>query len=247
MDQALAMPLAGKDFHAGEDPSLLSPSQNVEVRFHHPQLLVRNSPLEGTITSPLDDESTEHEIFGRRMEHSSSLSSLSNRFRSRDSPGSGLRRAVTGTPAVQKLTNEQESIEDPAGSLFSPNRVKNSGITPRKIIGFESSISTRGGAGRNSATHQSGGRKETFSHNRLIGETPASTHTDPSSPQWLFGASVKGKSYTNDDVDIITMLVIASLPKTSLSLFANHSKTDNDTSKLLIMNIQLVYFYEPVG
>lgn len=153
---------------APEDPSLVSPSQTVEVRFHHPQLLFK--PEE-----PVEQSSTE-ETFGRRMEHHHSFSSNSGRFRSKDSAGAGLRRAVTGTPAVQKLVQPVPN---------APVRSKPSVATPRKIVDFS-------GPATSPASGRGGTPKENFSSNKLGGgETPASTHADPASPQWLFGP-IKG-------------------------------------------------------
>lgn len=176
-----------------EDPSLLSPSQNVEVRFHHPQMLIRTEATAAPPSLLSSDEVMEHEIFGRRMEHGSSFSAgPSGRFRSKDTAGAGLRRAVTGSPSVQKLVPPGNG--SPAtSSATSSGRAKGgagNGITPRKIVGFTSS---NGGNGQRHHTTGSAERKELLSQStRLTGETPAHTHIDPSSPQWLYGA-IKGE------------------------------------------------------
>lgn len=209
-----------------DDHEPVAPSQTVEIRLHHPQLL-----------SPTADHAEEEAVpisrgngraFGRRIDmqqqqqQQPNFGALSSgRSRSKDSEGSALRRAVTGSPAAQKLIRQQHSASE---TVVTPSRKSigsgNTG-TPTTAPSWrsQSSANTNGGNGGNLAT---GSRKENvhFNKNRFTpssttvaaasapaasvvtvrgGDTPASTSTDPTSTQWLFGthANKGNNSHTN--------------------------------------------------
>lgn len=190
-----------------EDPSIWSSSQTVEIRLH-PQMLRIEEPKEtlpvvarseSTTTSttteiPASIGETDIDglkIFGQRMNsqqqqqhQDTSFSSIqTGRLRSKDSYGTALRRAVTGSPAVQKL---QLST-----SRMGSSRAKAGEITPRKIVGF-GSLSNLPASRLPSNLPAHSLRKETYFKNRPTGhggETPANTHIDPLSPHWLYGTS----------------------------------------------------------
>lgn len=141
-------------------------------------------------------------VFGRRMEvqppqqqqqqQSPSFSVQTGRVRSKDSLGAALRRAVTGSPAVQKLQQSTSRMGSARHTPVSSARAKAGEITGRKIVGFGSLSSSNLPAPRLPSNSPVQLRKETFFKNRPAGqggETPASTHIDPLSPHWLYGTS----------------------------------------------------------
>lgn len=187
-----------------EPTAVWSPSQTVEIRLH-PQSL-RTQESKGSHQEPLASQEfpvgppsvapSEDDLFGRRMtvepQTHGSFGGQTGRLRSRDSVGTALRRAVTGSPAVQRL---QQSTTRMASSLPVSGRDKAgppTGSRPgRKIVGF-GSLSTLSNAQRVNSKTAAALRKESFFKNRQSGhgqgDTPADTHMEPS-PQWLYGTS----------------------------------------------------------
>ena len=213
-----------------EPTAVWSPSQTVEIRLHPQSLRTEESkgsyqghPTVASLASqefPVGPQEqvtsstsmttpgvapSEEDVFGRRMamepQQHGSFSGQTGRLRSRDSVGAALRRAVTGSPAVQRL---QQSTTRMASSLpvSTAGRDKAGPLTGsrpgRKIVGF-GSLSTLSNAQRVNSKTAAALRKETFFKNRQSGhghghggDTPADTHMEPS-PQWLYGTS-KGTS-----------------------------------------------------
>ena len=192
-----------------EDPSVWAPSQNVEVRLH-PQFLRTEEPkgplstLQEPSTTTTTTATTSEEdayilgssIFGRKMEvqhqqqqpQHGSFGVQTGRVRSKDNLGAALRRAVTGSPAVQRL-QQSTSRMGLRNTQLSSARDKAGEITGRKIVGFGSLSSSNLPAPKlpsNSAV-----RKETLFKNRPAvghgGETPAGTHIESLSSHWLYG------------------------------------------------------------
>ncbi|EFX89198.1 hypothetical protein DAPPUDRAFT_310101 [Daphnia pulex] len=217
-----------------EPTAVWLPSQTVEIRLHpqslrtqeskgsHQELHPTVAPLasqefpvgpqaEGTSSTSMPTPSvapSEDDLFGRRMtmepQTHGSFGGQTGRLRSRDSVGTALRRAVTGSPAVQRL---QQSTTRMASSLpvstsgrdkAGPPATGLAGSRPgRKIVGF-GSLSTLSNAQRVNSKTAAALRKESFFKNRQSdhhghghghgGDTPADTHMEPS-PQWLYGTS----------------------------------------------------------
>ncbi|KAI9557647.1 hypothetical protein GHT06_017475 [Daphnia sinensis] len=179
-----------------DEPTVWSPSQTVEVRLH-PQSLrtedVKPGEEELRTTSTTAATSSvapvQEDVFGQRtamkqqqqQQQHGSFSGLTGRLRSRDSVGAALRRAVTGSPAVQKL---QQSTTRMASLPVSSGRGKAGGITGRKIVGF-GSLSNLPSIQRVPPKSFFKNRQAGHGHG---GDTPADTHMEPS-PQWLYGTS----------------------------------------------------------
>lgn len=213
-----------------EPTAVWSPSQTVEIRLHPQSLRTQESkgshqehptvaPLasqefpvgpqaEGTSSTSMPTPSvapSEDDLFGRRMtiepQTHGSFGGQTGRLRTRDSVGTALRRAVTGSPAVQRL---QQSTTRMASSLPVSTSGRDKAGPPatggsrpgRKIVGF-GSLSTLSNAQRVNSKTAAALRKESFFKNRQSGhvhghghgggDTPADTHMEP--PQWLYGTS----------------------------------------------------------
>ena len=223
-----------------EPTAVWSPSQTIEIRLHPQSLRTDDSkgshqseqhptaaPLasqefpvgpQGEVSSMVTPSvaPSEEDVFGRRMamepqQQHGSFSGQTGRLRSRDSVGAALRRAVTGSPAVQKL---QQSTTRMASSLpVSTGRDKAGALTGsrpgRKIVGF-GSLSTLSNTQRVNSKTVAALRKETFFKNRQSGhghghggDTPADTHMEPS-PQWLYGTS-KGRGDSSSRILSMTL------------------------------------------
>lgn len=193
-----------------DEPTVWSPSQTIEIRLH-PQSLRTEEEKETEPVLPAGEEHpaevqqviqsttvatssvapAQEEVFGQRMamkphqqqQQHGSFSGLTGRLRSRDSVGAALRRAVTGSPAVQKL---QQSTTRMASLPVSSGRGKVGGITGRKIVGF-GSLSNLPNIQRVPSKSFFKNRPAGHGHGHG-GDTPADTHMEPS-PQWLYGTS----------------------------------------------------------
>ncbi|XP_057366622.1 mucin-5AC-like [Daphnia carinata] len=187
-----------------DEPTVWSPSQTVEIRLH-PQSLRTGDVKTGeehpeevkatsTTVAPSSVAPAQEDVFGQRtvvkpqqqqqqqqQQQHGSFSGVTGRLRSRDSVGAALRRAVTGSPAVQKL---QQSTTRMASLPISSGRGKAGAITGRKIVGF-GSLSNLPSIQRVPAKSFFKNRQTGHGHG---GDTPADTHMEPS-PQWLYGTS----------------------------------------------------------
>lgn len=182
-----------------DEPTVWSPSQTVEIRLH-PQTLRTEEVKAGeehaaeetrttstTVATTSSVAPAQEDVFGQRtamkpqQQQHGSFSGLTGRLRSRDSVGAALRRAVTGSPAVQKL---QQSTTRMASLPVSSGRGKAGGITGRKIVGF-GSLSNLPSIQRVPPKSFFKNRPTGHGHG---GDTPADTHMEPS-PQWLYGTS----------------------------------------------------------
>ena len=170
---------------SGDDHSLESPSQTVEIRLH-PQLIhtdqlkLTTTEAESTTwttTSALTTSAEEFKFEDIKRETPkgepySIFSSLSDRFRLKDSIGAALRRAITSSPVVHTLQ------QLPARSRLGPRpsaAASAKDATPRKISSFGALPSNLPSALVRNRHEKQGS-----------GETPAGTRV-VTDHEWLYG------------------------------------------------------------